>query len=68
MKKRLLTISFLTVFVIATAIAQNTIKKTAKKSLPAVAKQPEVYKEIFKVDSAMFYAFNNCDTWRLWSS
>ena len=62
MKKRILTISLLTIFAVVTAVGQKTIKKTVKKSLPAGAKQTEVYKEIFKVDSAMFYAFNNCDS------
>lgn len=62
MKKRILTILLVTMFAITTCIGQNNTKQNVKKSLPAVAKQTDVYKEIAKVDSAMFYAFNNCDS------
>jgi ketosteroid isomerase-like protein len=62
MKRKIVTISLLTIFAVTTAIAQNTSKKTIEKPLLAVAEQTEVYKEIVKVDSAMFYAFNNCDS------
>ena len=48
----------MTILVFATAIGQNSIKN----SLPTVTGQTEVYKEIYQVDSAMFYAFNNCDS------
>jgi ketosteroid isomerase-like protein len=60
--KKILTISFFTIFAIGTAFGQNTIKKAAKKTLPTVAEQTEIYKEIFKVDSVFFQAFNTCDS------
>lgn len=60
--KKILTISLLITFAIGTAFGQKTIKKTAKKTLATVAEQTEIYKEIFKVDSVFFQAFNNCDS------
>ena len=62
MKKRILTILFLTIIAVATVVGQNTKKKVAKKSSPTVTEHTETYKEIFKADSTMFYAFNNCDS------
>lgn len=62
MQKSISIILLLSIFAVATAIGQKAVKKTIKKTLPVIAVQTEVYKEIFKVDSAMFYAFNNCDS------
>jgi ketosteroid isomerase-like protein len=62
MRKKIYLISFLMFFVVATGFGQKQNKKVSKKSLPVATNQTAIYKEIFKVDSTMFHAFNNCDS------
>jgi ketosteroid isomerase-like protein len=62
MKNRIAAITLLSIFIAVTGFGQQQIKKTVKKVKPAVTQQSEMYYEILKTDSALFAAFNNCDT------
>lgn len=60
MEKRIFTVSLLATIAFATAVGQTTGKKTTQKSTNE--QQPGVYNEIVTADSALFYAFNHCDS------
>jgi ketosteroid isomerase-like protein len=62
MKSKILVLVVFIVFSFASIFAQQTEKKITKKIKQPISANAKIYNEIFKVDSAFFQAFNNCDT------
>ena len=62
MTSRILATALFVFYSFAATFGQTTLKKTVGKTKPTVEKQTEIYKEIYKMDSLIFSAFNNCDS------
>ncbi|ASU32606.1 nuclear transport factor 2 family protein [Mucilaginibacter xinganensis] len=62
MKSKFLTTAFIALYSITLVYGQQTVKKILKDSAQAAQQQTEIYKAIFKADSQLFNAFNNCDS------
>ena len=62
MTSKILTTAFIVLYSFTTTFGQGGIKKPKAQTKLVKEKQTDIYKEIYKMDSLIFYAFNNCDS------
>jgi|ERR1035437_989546 hypothetical protein len=62
MKSKFLTTAFIALYSATTVFGQQSVKKTLKDTTQVIQQPTEIYKEIVKVDSLLFNAFNTCDS------